>query len=376
MNKEWKARTLGEVCSVFLDGDWIESKDQSSSGIRLIQTGNVGEGVFKDRKAKARYISEETSKRLNCTEIVQGDCLISRLPEPVGRACLLPETDESMITAVDCSILRFNETLESKYFIYYSLSSQYLSSVDRQCSGATRKRISRKKLMLIEIPLPSILEQKRIVKILDEKFEVIDQLKRVAEAQLSSAKDLFESRLNEVFASDIKCKQVLLVDILKLEYGKPLDRSERSAIGAYPVYGANGIKAYSEKYFCDQEGIVVGRKGSAGEVNITHTKFWPLDVTYFVTCDRNQNNLVYIFYLLKSLKLQQYATGVKPGLNRNDAYAISINLKSLDEQLKVVKKLDRLSKQTKDLEVIFLQKVTELEELKKSYLHQAFSGNL
>jgi len=231
----------------------------------------------------------------------------------------------------------------------------------------------------LEVVYPALSEQKRIVKILDEKFAEIEKLKKVTEEQLASAKELFENRLNEVFVSDTKRKQILLSDILKLEYGKPLDRSDRSdrsAEGAYPVYGANGIKAYSEKYFCDQEGIVVGRKGSAGEVTLTQTKFWPLDVTYFVTFDRNQNNLAYIFYLLKSLKLQQYATGVKPGLNRNDAYAIRINYESLGEQLKVVKELDKLSKQTKDLEAIFMKKVTELEELKKSYLHEAFSGNL
>jgi type I restriction enzyme S subunit len=108
MKKTWETKTLGEVCEVFADGDWVESKDQSSEGIRLIQTGNVGEGVFKDRSEKARYISEATFQRLRCTEIVEGDCLVSRLPDPVGRSCILPYTGERMITAVDCTILRFN----------------------------------------------------------------------------------------------------------------------------------------------------------------------------------------------------------------------------------------------------------------------------
>lgn len=108
MKKGWGMKTLGEVCEVFADGDWVESKDQSTEGIRLIQTDNVGEGVFKDRSEKARYISEATFKRLRCTEIVEGDCLVSRLPEPVGRSCILPDTGERMITAVDCTILRFN----------------------------------------------------------------------------------------------------------------------------------------------------------------------------------------------------------------------------------------------------------------------------
>ena len=105
----WKTRELASVCEVFTDGDWIESKDQSDAGVRLIQTGNVGEGVFKDRSEKARFVSSETFTRLRCTEIVPGDCLISRLPDPVGRACIVPDTGESMITAVDCTIVRFQK---------------------------------------------------------------------------------------------------------------------------------------------------------------------------------------------------------------------------------------------------------------------------
>ena len=52
----------------------LESKDQSPEGVRLVQTGNVGEGEFKDRAEKARFVSQETFKRLRCTEIFAGDC--------------------------------------------------------------------------------------------------------------------------------------------------------------------------------------------------------------------------------------------------------------------------------------------------------------
>ena len=73
------------------DGDWIESRHQSDDGIRLIQTGNIGNGVFKAKDDKPHYISESTFAELGCTEIFAGDCLVSRLPDPVGRACIIPE---------------------------------------------------------------------------------------------------------------------------------------------------------------------------------------------------------------------------------------------------------------------------------------------
>jgi type I restriction enzyme S subunit len=107
MREGWEVRPLSRLCEVFTDGDWIESKDQSPQGIRLIQTGNIGEGIFKGRSDKARFVSPATFDRLRCTEIFEGDCLVSRLPDPVGRACILPATGERMITAVNCTIIRF-----------------------------------------------------------------------------------------------------------------------------------------------------------------------------------------------------------------------------------------------------------------------------
>ena len=53
---------LKDICTIFIDGDWIESKDQSDEGIRLIQTGNIGEGIYLEKETRAKYISEDTFK--------------------------------------------------------------------------------------------------------------------------------------------------------------------------------------------------------------------------------------------------------------------------------------------------------------------------
>jgi len=177
----WQSKKLNEVCEVFADGDWIESKDQSLDGIRLIQTGNIGIGVFKDRGEKARYISESTFKRLHCSEIFEGNFLISRLPDPVGRSCIIPNTAAKMITAVDCTIVRFDsKQIVPRYFNFYSQSNQYLNDVDRETTGTTRKRISRNNLGEIPILLPPLNEQKRIVAILDKAFATIAKAKENA----------------------------------------------------------------------------------------------------------------------------------------------------------------------------------------------------
>ena len=125
---------LKDACNLFADGDWIERKDQSSQGIRLVQTGNIGFGFFKDKKDKSRYISEETFKRLNCTEIIPGDLLVSRLPDPVGKSCIIPDINSKMITGVDCTIIRPKNNLSSNFLAYYQMSNQYLKDVQSNVS--------------------------------------------------------------------------------------------------------------------------------------------------------------------------------------------------------------------------------------------------
>ena len=161
LNVRHDKRKLKDVAVLFADGDWIESKDQAPDGIRLVQTGNVGFGVYIDKPQNAKYISEATFHRLNCLEIYDGDILISRLPEPAGRACLLPQSAERRITAVDCTVIRTDKSvIDRTYLLQFLCSDQYLKTVNSFLAGGTRQRISRKNLEGIEVPYPSIDQQR------------------------------------------------------------------------------------------------------------------------------------------------------------------------------------------------------------------------
>lgn len=159
---------LSSLCETFIDGDWIEAKDQAEDGIRLIQTGNVGVGVFKDKGDKARYISEDTFERLNCTEVKNGDILVSRLPDPVGRACIIPEGLGKTITAVDCTIIRLADKIVPKFFIAFTNTPDYAMQIKKVLSGTTRLRVSRANLGKIQVPLPTIQKQIEFVSIAEQ----------------------------------------------------------------------------------------------------------------------------------------------------------------------------------------------------------------
>lgn len=377
MKQGWEVKKLGEICAVFEDGDWIESKDQSLEGVRLIQTGNVGTGFFKDRGEKAKYISEDTFKRLRCTEILEDDCLISRLPDPVGRACVIPNTGERMITAVDCTIIRFEKKIIlSEWFIFYSLSNEYQNQINSQISGATRQRISRKNLGLINIPLPPLPEQQRIVAILDEAFAVIAKAKANAEQNLKNSKELFESYLQSVNA-----KKEALGTLVDIKTGK-LNSNAAIENGKYPFFTCSREIFAIDNYAFDLEAILLAGNNASGDFNVKHYKgkFNAYQRTYVITVNK-ENKIQYrylYFQLLNSLKeFKEKSVGantrfLKIGMIQN----MQIPLPSLKDQQTIVQKLNSLSAQTKKLEAIYQQHINDLDELKKSVLQKAFSGEL
>ncbi|CDT32232.1 restriction endonuclease subunit S [Vibrio coralliirubri] len=165
-------------------------------------------------------------------------------------------------------------------------------------------------------------------------------------------------------------------DFLTLEYGKPLDKSLRKEDGKYPAYGANGVKCRSDEYYFDKQTIIVGRKGSAGELTLTEDKFWPLDVTYFVKFDESKFDLMFIYYLLGQLNLPSLATGVKPGINRNNVYAIQVDVPNLDKQKEIVSYLTEAEEEISRLQNVYQTQLSSLAELRQSILNKTLSNEL
>ena len=209
---------LSDMCIMFEDGDWIESKDQSDDGIRLLQTGNIGEGKFLEKEGKERFISRETFEKLKCKEVFSGDILISRLPEPVGRACLVPEKKQRMITAVDCTICRIDDKkIRRRYLCYYLQSANYYTQLKNSITGTTRKRISRKNLGNIEIKIPSDKKQEEVIKQLDLIVEIIDNKKKKLQLLDTLVKSRFVELFGDPYVNPLKWKRLKIKDAVTIE---------------------------------------------------------------------------------------------------------------------------------------------------------------
>ena len=176
----WETITVKRLAKpgykTFTDGDWIESPFITDCGVRLVQTGNVGIGEYREKGF--RHVSEDTFHKLRCTEVDPSDILICRLDGPVGRACLAPELGVRMITSVDNAILKTGPEFDSRFVVYFMSSDLWLNWIQALCrvGGGFRFRISRTMLGDLKIIAPPLRDQRKIADKLEDELQHISSL--------------------------------------------------------------------------------------------------------------------------------------------------------------------------------------------------------
>lgn len=171
------------------DGDWVESKDQDPAGeVRLLQLADVGDGVFKDRSD--RRLNLVTFERLGCSYVLPGDILIARLPDPIGRACIVPEGLGPTNTVVDVAVLRVDPTKVDRRFAMFAINElQTRSAIEALQGGATRQRVARKALGRVPVAQPDFAVQRAVADKLERSLGKLDELTREASAFIELSKE-------------------------------------------------------------------------------------------------------------------------------------------------------------------------------------------
>lgn len=391
---------LQDVCTVFSDGDWIESKDQSNKGIRLVQTGNIGEGLYLEKEERAKYVSEEIFESLKCTEIYPGDILISRLPEPVGRACIIPPKKERMITAVDCTICRVDESIVSKeYLCYFMRSNAYYTKLLGSVTGTTRKRISRKNLGNIELEIPPKEEQTDVVSQLECLINVINS--RNKELQLFD--NLIKARFVEMFGDPANNEK----GFIKAPMGDYMTvLTDFSSNGSYKTLDSGVTMYYEPNYawmvrttdlesgdmtaikYIDEEAyellakskiyggeIIMNKIGSAGKIYLMPQIDMPASLgrNAFMFRYDERINVKFLYHLLTSeygqREIQQYVRGaVTKTITKNDVRAVLIIVPSIELQNEFESFVEQVNKS----KVKVQKALNETQKLFDSLMQQYF----
>lgn len=361
---------------LFADGDWIESKDQDPNGeIRLIQLADIGDGFFVNKSSK--YINSDTAKRLKCTFLEKNDVLIARMPDPLGRACVFPlDEREKYITAVDVCIIRTKENCHSRYLQYCINSKDVRNSIERQKTGTTRERITRKKLGDLDIPLPPLEQQKKIAAILDEA----DAYRQKTKALIAKYDELTQSLFLDMFGDPVRNEKgwgiKKLGDITSMKAGKFIAASKiysENSSNLQPCFGGNGLRGYVTSYTHDGEFVLIGRQGAlCGNVKITSGKFHATE--HAIVCTpKIQYNVLWLYYLLMQMNLNRFSTGAaQPGLNVGTLVDLEVYLVPFILQNQFAERVEAIEQQKAQAQA----SLEKAEELFNSLLQRAFKGEL
>ncbi|MDO8490340.1 MAG: restriction endonuclease subunit S [bacterium] len=387
MKTNWQTKKLGEVCNVIAG--------QSPEGRFYNKFGN-GLAFYQGKKEfTEKFIGEPMVWTTKVTkEALAGDILMS-VRAPVGPTNL---ATGKICIGRGLAAIRPSALID-KDFLYIFFKKHESEIIGN--SGAVFNSISKTQIEDIEIPFPPLPEQQRIVKILDEVFDGIAKAKENTEKNLQNAKELFESYLQNIFANPGKdWEEKKVKEIGETQTGLTPKTANKNYYGDFVpfitpadvnIFGDGSVR-YNNRGL-SAEGLRVGRKiekNSVLMVCIGATIGKVGFATEAVSCNQQINTLTpldkyeaKLFYYLLSTKsffnkiIKGSSQATLPIINKGKWENLLVTFpKSLSEQKAIVKKLDTLSAQTKKLEEIYKQKLTNLDELKKSVLKKAFAGEM
>jgi type I restriction enzyme S subunit len=260
-------------------------------------------------------------------------------------------------------------------YLFHILSSDFVfKQFEQLAAGTTVKNINISIAKSVELPLPPLLEQKRIAEVLD-KADALREKRRLALQKLDT---LLKSVFIEMFGDPVKNPKGLtkktLGELIKVKSGDFLPEKSFNKAGSIPVYGGNGISGYHNEFMFDQPMLMIGRVGVyCGVVHLTRAFSWITDNALYISEKSDELNETYLYYALKQANLNQYAGRfAQPLISGSRIYPISILVPPMDLQNKfalVIRKIKDLeSKQTKAL--------GKGESLFQSLQQKAFKGEL
>ncbi len=396
LKKGWEIKKLSDVCAKITDGTH-QTPQYFSEGVIFLSSKNVTSGKIDWDNIK--YIDEKQHLEMHKRVAPKvGDILLAKN----GTTGVAAKVNRDVIfdIYVSLALLRPLDGLLSDYLLHFLNSPLAKNQFNGRLKGIGVPNLHLEEIREVEIPLPPLPEQQRIVSILDECFAAIDKAKANAEQNLKNAKELFESYLQGVFENGnwekVKLSE-LAKDITDGDHMPPPKSEE-----GYPFITISNINKQNRKIdFSDTfkvpkeyfEKLKENRKPKKGDVLYTVTGSYGIPVLIedeFQFCFQRHIGLIrpkenvsskWLFYWILSPQAFFQANDTATGTAQKTVSLTALrnfvlpNM-TLKEQQTIVQKLDALSTETIKLESIYEQKIKDLEELKKSLLEKAFRGEL
>lgn len=369
---KWEWKKLKDICEIEFGTRVVRKKDGGS--IYPVYGGGGATFKMDSFNREDCLIVSRFAMSPQCTRIVKGKFFLNDSGLSLKSKDLSVLSEEYLNTIV----LGLNDDI-------YALGR-----------GTAQRNLNVEAFKELNIPVPPLSEQKRIVKFLDEEFSKIETLKTNAETNLKNVKELFETTLEKELNPLSRHSERSEESSAELPSGwewktldefstnldakrKPVTKKNR-VNGNYPYYGASGIVDYVDSYIYDGKYLLISEDGanlvarSTPIAFIAEGKFWVNNHAHIIET-MNEATLQYLVYFFENLDLSPYVKGMaQPKLSQDSLYKIQIPLPPLSVQKEIVARLDKLSEDVKRLEANYKQIIADCEELKKSILKKTFEG--
>lgn len=397
MKKDWEIKKLSEVCEINIGRTpergnskmWDKEKKTENVWLSIADLNNAEDGYISD---SSEYVSDNAVPKM---KLVKANTLLMSFKLTIGRCAI---TKRELFTNEAIAALPIIDKDLDLFFLKYYLENFDWAKLTEGDVKVKGKTLNKEKLKEVPITVPPREEQKRIVKILDEKIAQLEKIKTNAQTNLQNAKDLFQSQLTKAF-SNTTWEKAKLEDIaLDFSRGKSKHRPRNDKClfgGDYPFIQTGDIRN-ADKYVTDytetynETGLAQSKLWPKGTLcitiaaNIAETAIlsfpccFPDSVIGFIPNEK-LTTVDFVYYLIQFFKseLQKMSKGAaQDNLNLAKFENMNFPLPPLPEQKRIVEQLDSLSEKTKALQNIYEQMLLDCEELKQSFLCKAFAGEL
>ncbi|MCG3676244.1 restriction endonuclease subunit S [Aliarcobacter butzleri] len=356
-------------------GSDLKSEHYTTSGVRVIQLQNIGDGKFINKEFV--YTSEEKANQLKNCLIYPNEIILAKMAEPVARACLIPSFEDKFLMCSDgIRLLVDKNRFSTKYILEYINYDLFRKIAIDRSTGSTRGRIGLSDLKTIPLSLPPLKEQEKIADILITWNEAVDKQEKLIEAKELQKKALMQKLLSgEVRFSGFtdEWEEVRLGEIADIYQPQTISQTELTNDG-FDVYGANGIIGKYHQYNHELEQIAVTCRGNTcGTVNFTKPKSWITGNAMVINLDNSTKAIkIFIYYLFLNTNFTYLISGSGQPQITGNIKNHKLKLPSLPEQQKIAEVLSLA-----DVEINLLKNsLEELKLQKKALMQKLLTGEV
>jgi type I restriction enzyme, S subunit len=396
----WRAIRLEEAADAVSTGPFgsiLHKKDYVEDGTPLINPANIVDGAIIPDRTKTVNLS--AMQRLASYVLSENDVIVGRRGE-IGRCAVIRKQHSGWICGTGSFFVRPSPKLDPYFLCYLLRSPRVRDQLERASTGATMNNLSNRALRKLILFVPSLVEQRHIVGILDAAFEGVDTAIANAELNLANVRALFESTVKSVFDErQSEWAPRTLRDVC-LDYGRGKSKHRprndpRLFGGAYPFIQTGDIR--------NADHFIQNHTQRYNDIGLAQSKMWPRGtvcitiaaniaesgILSFDACfpdsviglvvDEERASNEFVEYMIQSVKARIKAKGrgsAQDNINLGTFKDELFYFPGVGEQRKIVDRLNDVSADVKRLQATYQSKLDALSELKQSLLRKAFTGGM